>query len=135
MAVVAFVAVVEGYMACNTWNLLRPIGIMHALMAAVAFVIAILLSRFTITVTETHLTFGFGPFRKRMPLADVRRAHMVECSLRTTGVGIHYVAGYWAWVARTGPAVQIILKSGKPLGFIISTSRPRDLSAILNNET
>jgi hypothetical protein len=35
----------------------------------------------------------------------------------------------WAWVARTGPAVEIILKDKTPgtNGYIVSTSQPRNL--------
>lgn len=134
MALLASLTAIEAYMSVIVWSALRQIGIFHAIVAALFLVTAILLRRFTITVTDSELTFGFGPFKRRVRRLDVRHYHICECSLKSTGVGIHYVRGYWAWVARTGKAVQITLAPGGTLGYILSTSRPRDLIAAISTD-
>ncbi len=131
MALLCSLVLIEGLVSYNVWHVLRPVGIVHALVGALFLVIAILLRRFQIDVSETELVFGFGPFRRRVKLSDIRRTGIGECSLGTTGIGIHPVKGYWAWVARAGTAVQVTLAPGRSLGYIISTIRPRDLIAAL----
>jgi hypothetical protein len=131
MALLSGLVLIEGLVSYNVWHVLRPVGILHAVMAAAFFVLTILLRRFHIRVTASELTFGFGPFRKTVKLSDIRRTGIGECSLATTGIGIHFVRGYWAWVAKAGTAVQITLAPGRTVGYIISTTRPRDLVAAL----
>ena len=102
----------------------------------VAFSVLLLLVRqFTIRINATELTFGFGPFRKAIDLSKIVAAYADEASLASTGIGVHIVrGGYWAWIARPGTAVRVVLVvGGSAPGYIISTVRPRDLIAALTS--
>lgn len=128
----AFVAF-ECYLALNLWRVSHPGSIISACTCAVILALAVLLRQFTIQVTDNELMFGFGILRKRIKLSDISSTSITEASLRTTGIGIHYCAGRdWAWIAKSGSAVKINIGSGATAGYIISTSRPRDLTAALS---
>lgn len=136
VALLAIPVLLEAYYSATTWNLLRPVAYVHLVGAALFVVITALFSQFTITVTEEELIFGFWFIRKRVKLADIRAVSITEASLLTTGIGIHIVAGgYWAWTARSGPAVRVTLGARTPTGgYILSTDHPLDLSDALRRE-
>jgi len=132
LALLAGMALIEICLAVGVPGLLRAVRIILWILAGLFLLAAWLLRRLTIRVTADYLIFGFGPFRKRVRRAEIASVRIVEATITTTGIGVHRLAGgLWAWVARTGPAVEVLLIPGKAPGYIISTSRPRDLKAAL----
>lgn len=132
LALLLGMALIEIYLVIGTHGLIHPVRIILWVLAGIFLLIALLLRRFTVRVTEELLIFGFGPFRKRVRRAQIISVRIVEASLATTGIGIHRIAGgLWAWVARSGPAAEVLIAGAKVPGYIISTGRPRDLKAIL----
>ena len=124
----------ECYIALILWRGSHAGSIISACVCALILALAVLLRQFTIQVTDNDLSFGFGILRKRIKLSEIKSTSITEASLKTTGIGIHYCPGrYWAWVAKSGPAIKINIGSGNIAGYIISTSRPQDLTAALSS--
>jgi hypothetical protein len=131
-AVLVGFAAFEIYFTVFSWHALRSVGILHLVVAGLLVFVAISFRALAITVNEKTVTFGFGPFRKRVNLSDIVSVVVTDAGLLTTGIGIHIIRdGYWAWVARRGAAVRVTLGGRKTGGYVLSTDRPRDLIAAL----
>ena len=135
LALLVGMALIEIYLVLGTHGLIRPVRIILWILAGLFLFGAWLFRRFTVRVNAEFLIFGFGPFRKRVRRTQITSVRIVEASLATTGIGIHRIpGGLWAWVARSGPAAEVLLSGAKSPGYIISTGRPRDLKAILGDK-
>jgi hypothetical protein len=132
LALLVGMALIEIYLVLGTHGLFHPVRIILWILAGLFLLTALLLRRFTIRVNAQYLIFGFGPFRKRIRRAEITSVRIVEATLATTGIGIHRIpGGLWAWIARSGPAAEILVSGAKTPGYIVSTRRPRDLKAVL----
>lgn len=134
IALFAIPILLEAYLSYQSvieWHI-RQVAYIHLFCAALFVLVAGIFNRFTVLVTDTEIVFGFGVFRKRISLDDIHATSLAEASFRTTGIGIHIVSGgYWAWVARTGPALRLTVGNNMAGGYILSSSRPRDLAAAI----
>lgn len=125
-------ALLEIVLALGVHGLPRSARIAQWVAAAIFLIITLMLRRLSIRVTNESITWGFGPFRKRVIRSQITSVRIVEASMARTGIGVHRVGGgLWAWVARTGPAIEILVSGERVPGYIISTSRPRDLKVVL----
>lgn len=132
LALLVGMALVEVYVALGVPGLPRAARIVQWVAAGVFLLASLIVRRLSIRVTKETVTWGFGPFRKHVRRSEISSVRIVEASIAKTGIGVHRIAGgLWAWVARTGPAVEILLSGGRVPGYIISTSHPRDLKAVL----
>lgn len=131
-AMVGGIAFLEFWLAYSNRSGPRVGFWIQVAVGAVFAIMFFLCRQFVVSVDRTHLRFGFGPFGKSVPLSWVANAHPDEATLATTGLGIHLApGGYWAWIARPGVAVRVILSPAHGVGYILSTNRPRDLVAAI----
>lgn len=132
LALLVGMALLEISLALGVHGIPRMARVVQWAMAAVFLVAALLLRRLSIRVAPDSIIWGFGPFRKRVMRAQITSVRIVEASMARTGIGVHRVeGGLWAWVARTGPAIEILVSGSRVPGYIISTGRPRDLKTVL----
>ena len=132
LALLVGMALLEIVLALGVHDVPRAARIAQWAAAAIFLLSTLVIRRLSIRVTSESITWGFGLFRKRVSRAQITSVRIVEASMARTGIGVHRVGGgLWAWVARTGPAIEILVAGGRVPGYIISTSRPRDLKAVL----
>lgn len=100
----------------------------------IAIGIAMLLFRsLTIEISETELTWYFGPGwpRKRVLLSEVASAEVIRTSF-LNGWGIHYTSRGWLYNVAGYGAVAITLSNGKK--FCLGTDEPEKLARHLNGQ-
>src|SRR5579884_891970 len=113
LALLLGMALVETYLALEWRGLPRAAHIIEWVAAGLFLVAAALVCRFRVRVTPHDLLFGFGPFRRRLPRSQITSVRIVEAPWARTGIGVHRLpGGLRAWVARGGPAVEVLLASG-----------------------
>lgn len=97
--------------------------------------LAVLVSfrKLTITVSNTQLIFGFGKFRKKIGLANLRKVEIKEFKFSNyLGYGVRFGRdGSVGYVPRGGQGIQITVEGEKkPLFFICNN--PEQLKSVLD---
>lgn len=86
----------------------------------------------TIRVRGKVLVFGFGPFQRRIHTLQILDMRVVDTLNPPRRPGVRKnLEGKWEWIAKPGTAVELLISDEKQIGYIISTSRPRDLITAL----
>jgi hypothetical protein len=109
--------------------LLVPIAILVAVVALVTVIVAVFSTMITeVTDSEVVVGFRFGAMQRRVPFADIVRAERANIAW-WHGTGVKYGLNTTSYLVRPGPAVALILKSGRTLR--IGTDDPDGLMAAL----
>lgn len=100
------------------------------LLAAVLGICAILFSSLTIELSESSLSWQFGPglLRKQVATSVIKNAIVTKTRL-VNGWGVHFTSRGWLYNVSGFDAVQVTLKSGKT--FLLGTDEPEQLCAAL----
>ena len=107
-----------------------PIAIIVAVVALVTIVVAVFATMITeVTDSEVVVGFRFGAMQRRIPLGDIVRAERANIAW-WHGTGVKYGLTTTSYLVRTGPAVALVLNSGRT--FRIGTDDPDGLLAALN---
>ena len=105
-------------------------GTFHPVQLAVAGVLLVTLALFhslTVEVKDQNLmcSFGSGLIKKRIPLSDVEKVHIVR-NPWYAGWGIRWMPGqYWLWNVSGFQAVELVYKNNTR--FRIGTDEPESL--------
>ena len=101
------------------------------LVAAFLLGVAITFRYLRIVVTDAHLQFGYGPFKKRLRLQEIESVESARYSMVPyAGWGIRYsTRGRRAWsVMSTSRGIVVKLtENGKHREYFVSTARPDEL--------
>jgi hypothetical protein len=85
--------------------------------------------RMRVVITSSELRFGFGFWRKRMPLRDVQVVGIESIPLMN-GMGIHYWRGKWIYSARfNGRGMHLVYQGKKH--YLIGSNQPETLQSAL----
>ncbi len=98
--------------------------------AAILAVCALLFSSLTIELSDSSLSWWFGPgfLRKQVATAEITSAVVTKTRL-IHGWGVHLARNGWLYNVSGFGAVQVILKSGKI--FLLGSDEPEQLCAAL----
>ena len=107
--------------------LLVPVAIIVAVVALVTIIVAVFSTMITeVTDSEVVVGFRFGAMRRRIPFTDIVRAERADIAW-WHGTGVKYGLTTTSYLVRPGPAVALMLKSGRT--FRIGTDDPDGLLA------
>lgn len=100
------------------------------LLAAVLGICAILFSSLMIELSESSLSWQFGPglLRKQVATAEITNAVVTQTRL-IHGWGVHLTRNGWLYNVSGFGAVQVTLKSGKT--FLLGSDKPEQLCSAL----
>jgi hypothetical protein len=88
----------------------------------------------TIEVKEDVLRFGFGPFRARIPLADIEGCEREDITFRRYGgIGLHHGIGAVCYNTRFGPGLRIRVRGRRRVDYVLGTDRPEELARALGH--
>lgn len=98
--------------------------------AALIAVISVVMSRLTVTVDQTHLSwvFAFSFWRKSVPLKDIATVEVIKTNW-LDGWGIRLTHRGWLYNVEGFDAVKVELVSGKRV--LVGTDQPDALVAAL----
>lgn len=109
--------------------LIVPIAIIGAVVALVTVIVAIFSTLITeVTDDAVVVGFRFGAMQRRIPFSDIVRAERASIAW-WHGTGVKYGWTTTSYLVRPGPAVALVLKSGRTLR--IGTDDPDGLLAAL----
>jgi len=104
------------------WPVLVGAGIILLLL-----LIALTFRRLSIVATDSHLSFGFGPFRKRLPWNEIRNVSPEPYLFtRFIGWGIRWDGrDTFAFAAQSGMGIEI--QTRKRWRYFVTTDQPQTL--------